>query len=242
MSRPVAALFLAFVPFVVALPSVAAEPTVDAIVAKHLAARGGVERIRAVQSIRQKGRVSAGAGREGLVTREIARPAKTRFEFTVQGVTSVYYSDGDRGFVVSPFDGAAEPVPLPEEAVAEAAEQADIDGPLLDWKAKGHRVELVGREVVDGREAYALKLTLASGAVRHEFLDAKTLLLVRSVATRRFRGRPVKVTTTFGEFKKTKGLVFPRRIDVEAAGRPNRLRVTVDEIEVQSLAFAPPRE
>jgi hypothetical protein len=227
---------MALVAFSSAAPAVAAEPTVDEIVAKHLVARGGLKKIRSVQSIRQKGRVSAGAGREALVTREIVRPARTRFEFTFQGVTSVYYSDGDRGWVASPFDGKSEPSPLSDEAVAEAAEQADIDGPLVDWKAKGHRVELVGRVAMDGRDTYELKLTLASGAVRHEFLDVRSMYLIQSVATRRFRGRPVRITTTFGDFKRTNGLVFPRRIDVEAAGRPNRLRVTVDDIEVRNTS------
>ena len=90
----------------------------------------------------------------------------------------------------------------------------------------------VATEVVDGREVYHLKLTLASGAVRNEFLDVGSLYLVRSITTRQISGRPVEVTTAFGDFKKTKGVVFPRRIDVEAAGRPNRLHVVVDEIEI----------
>jgi outer membrane lipoprotein-sorting protein len=215
-------------------PAAAVEPTVDEIVAKHLEARGGLKRIRAVQRLVQQGRASAGAGREALVKRELARPAKTRFELTVQGVTSVLVSDGEKGWVTSPLDGQFTPTPLPAEVVADAVEQADLDGPLVDWKAKGHRVELEGREVVNGREAHVLKITLASGAVRRDLLDVKSHHLVRSVSTRRFRGRPVQVTTTFGDFRKTKGLVFPRSIEVEAAGRPNRLRVIVDEIEVDS--------
>ena len=232
MRRPGTVRLLVAASLAVGAAATAAEPTVDELIAKHLAARGGVERIRSVQVIRQKGRASAGGGREALVRREIVRPARIRFEFTVQGVTSVYVADGARGFVVDPLDGRAVPEPLPEEALVEAAEQADIDGPLVDWKAKGHRVERVGRAVVDGREADELKLTLASGAVRHDFLDAKSHQLVRSVATRRFRGRSVRTTTTYGEFKKTKGLTFPRLVTVEAEGRPNRLRVHVDEIEV----------
>ena len=222
--------------WVLAPPASAASSSaasVDDIVAKHVAARGGLDRIRSVQSIRQKGRADAGGGREALVTREITRPAKTRFEFTVQGVTSVYVSDGTQGWAMSPVDGEMTRQPLSAEVVAEAAEQADLEGPLVDWKAKGHRVELVGHEVVEGRPAIHLRVTLASGAVRDEYLDAGSHLLVRSVATRHVRGRPVQITTTFGDHKKTKGLVFPRRIEVEAAGRPNRLIVIVDELEVE---------
>jgi len=206
--------------------------TVDEIVARYVAARGGLKKIRSTQTLRQTGRVTAGANRGALVTRELKRPARTRFEFTVQGITGVYVSDGRRGWQVSPFDGDMEPTPLPDEVVNEATEQADFEGPLVDWKAKGHRVELVGREVVGGRATYKLKLTLKSGAVRYEYIDVKTLRLVRTDSTRQVRGRAVQIQTTFGDFKKTSGMLFPRLIEVEAAGRPQRLRVVVDKIEV----------
>lgn len=210
----------------------APDPTLDQIVAKHVAARGGLEKIRAIETLRQKGRMIAGPGREALVTREISRPSRTRFEFTMQGITAVFESDGKRGFKVDPFEGSMDPTPLSDEVVAEAAEQADLEGPLVDWKAKGHRAELLGRTVVGEREAYEIRVTLASGAERREFIDAKSFHLTRSKTTRHVRGRPVGITTTYGDFKKTKGVVFPRRIEVEAAERPGRVLVVVESIEV----------
>jgi len=214
-----------------ALPAAPPE-TAEAIVERHIAARGGLAKIRSIQSLRQKGHVIAGADREGLVTRELMRPGKSRFEFRVQGVTAVYVSDGRNGWRVSPFDGDVGPTPLSDEAVQEAAEQADIEGPLVEWQAKGHQVELVGRETVGGREAYKLKLTLKSGAVLDEYIDVKSLYLVRTDSTRQVRGRAVQIETTFANYKKTVGVAFPRLIEVVAAGRPQRLRITVDEVEV----------
>lgn len=207
-------------------------PTVDEIVAKYVAARGGLKKIRSIQTLRQKGHATAGAGRHALVTREIKRPGRIRFEFTVQGVTGVYASDGQHGWKVSPFDGDMAPAPLPDEVVKDAIEQTDIEGPLVDWRDKGHQVELAGREVIGGRESYKLKLTLKSGVVRHEYLDVKSLHLVRTETTRQLRGRTVQIESTFGDYRKTKGLLFPHLIEVGAAGRPQRLRVVVDEIEV----------
>ena len=95
--------------------------------------------MRSIQTLRQEGRVNAGAGRDGLVTREIKRGGRIRFKFTVQGVAGVFASDGQRGWKVYPFDGEIGPQPLPEDVVMEASEQADIDGPLVDWKSKGTR-------------------------------------------------------------------------------------------------------
>src|SRR5512143_3354481 len=203
----------------------APSPTVDEIVGRYVTARGGIQKLRALQTLRQEGRVSAGAGREGLVTREIKRPGRIRFEFTVQGVTSVFASDGRRGWKVSPLEGEMGPQPLPDEVLVDASEQADIDGPLVDWKGKGSRVELDGRETVDGHDAYKLKLTLASGGVLTAYLDVKSANLVRTDATRQVRGKRVRIETTFGDYRKTGGILFPHLVEVRAAGRPQMLRV-----------------
>jgi outer membrane lipoprotein-sorting protein len=207
-------------------------PTVDKIVAKYVAARGGLSKIRSVQTLRQKGHVTAGPNREGLVTRELKRPARTRFEFKVQGVTSVFVSDGKKGWKVDPFSGNADLQPLSEQVVAEAAEQGDFEGPLVDWKAKGHKIELTGQEELAGRPAYKLKVTLQSGGVRYDYIDAATMNLVRSDTTRQIRGRAVQIQTTFGDFKKTDGLLFPRFVEVAAAGRPDKMRIDVESVEV----------
>ena len=98
-------------------------------------------------------------------------------------------------------------------------------------RPRGTRVELAGQEDLAGRPAYKLKVTLASGGVRYDYIDAKSMNLVRT-STRQVRGRPVQIQTTFGDFKKTDGLLFPRFVEVAAAGRPNKMRIDVESIEV----------
>ena len=207
-------------------------PSVDDIVARHVAAVGGLDKIRSIQTLRERGHITAGADRQALVLRERKRPDRTRFELTTQGVTAVFVSNGEQGWKVSPFDNDVEPTPLAEEAVAEASEQADIEGPLVDWKQKGHTIELVGTATVRGREAYKVKLTLASGDVRHEYIDVKTMLRTRTESTRTVRGRPLEIETTYSDYKKVGGVQFPHLVEVVAAGRPQMLRVLVERIEV----------
>lgn len=222
----------------------APSPTAEEIVGRYVAARGGIQKLRALKTLRQEGRVDAGAGRVGLVTREIKRPGKVRFEFTVQGVTNVFASDGQRGWKVSPLEGEMGPQPLPDEVLTDAREQADIDGPLVDWKAKGSKVELVGREAVDGHDAYKLKLTLKSGGILTAYLDVKSASLLRTDATRLVRGKQVRIETTFGDYRKTGGILFPHLVEVRAAGRPQLLRIVVDKVEVnpelKDARFSPP--
>jgi hypothetical protein len=116
--------------------------------------------------------------------------------------------------------------------VREAVEQADIEGPLVDWKAKGHRLELAGRGPIDGHDAWKLKLTLRSGAVRFEYLDVTSFARLRSESTRLVRGRPLQLQTTFSDYRKKGGVLFPYRIDVTAVGRPQRVSITVKKVEV----------
>ena len=219
-------------------------PTADDIVGRYVTARGGIQKLRALQTLRQEGRVSAGAGRNGLVTREIKRPGRIRFEFTVQGVTSVFASDGQRGWKVNPREEKSGLQPLPEEALVDAREQADIDGPLVDYQSKGSRIELVGREIVGGHDAWKLKVTLKSGGALTAYVEVKSANLVRTDATRLVRGRRVSVETTFGDYRKTGGILFPHLVEVRAAGRPQLVRIVVDKVEVNpplsDARFTPP--
>ncbi|MGH9389710.1 MAG: hypothetical protein ACRD1Z_08855 [Vicinamibacteria bacterium] len=210
----------------------ASAQSLDEIVAQHVQALGGIERLRAIQSLRMSGRVTAGGGREALVVREILRPDKIRTEFTLQGVTGVYAFDGERGWKVAPFEGSYAPEPMEEEEASQAADQADIEGPLVDWKAKGHRVALVGKETLEGRDVYKLEVTLEGGSMMQQYLDATTFLRVRTESTRLVRGHRVELETTFDDYRSVQGVFFPHSIETGAVGRPRRLTIRVEEIEV----------
>jgi hypothetical protein len=181
------------------------------------------------------GRAIAGPGRDAIVRREIARPGRIRTEFVFQGTTGVYAWDGSAGWRVSPLDGGFEPEPLPAEDAAAAVEQTDIEGPLVDWKAKGHAVELVGKEALPGGPAYRLKVTLKSGPVRHVWVDAASGLVVRTLSTRPVRGHEVALETVFGDYRETGGVAFARSIETGVAGRPRRLRIAVETVEVNPV-------
>jgi hypothetical protein len=213
------------------VPTAASAQTIDELVARHIAARGGRDALAAVRTVRMAGRAIAGPGREARVRRETARPGRIRTEFVFQGTTGVYAWDGTAGWRISPLDGALDPEPLGEDAAALAAEQADFDGPLVDWKAKGNAVELLGQDPQPDGPAQKLKVTLKTGAVRYLWLDATTGLLVRSELARKLRGRDLTFETVFGDYKETGGVRFPRKVETGVRGRPQRLRIVVDSVE-----------
>src|SRR5204863_3410047 len=137
-----------------------------------------------------------------------------RVQFTIQGATAVFASNGTTGWKVSPFEDDMALKDLPDQVTHEAIEQADIEGPLVDWKAKGHIVELVGNETVNGRAAYKLKLTMKSGTVRYEYIDVVSHFEVRADSTRQVKGYDLQIQTTFTDHKMTSGVLFPRKIEI----------------------------
>jgi outer membrane lipoprotein-sorting protein len=219
--------------FSVLLVACSAPSPVDEIVASNLVARGGIERIRALSSIRHVGTATASGGRVAQLVREIKRPGMFRLEFSYQGTTSVFANDGETGWEVAPLKGVFEPrVVEPEADSAGEVDQRDIEGPLVDWRGKGHLVELVGREILPGGEAFKLKVTLADGTVRYDYVDVETRLVVRSDFTRILRGRPVVLENSFSDFREVDGLVFPFRIETRVQNRPEVIAISVDEIEL----------
>lgn len=208
--------------------------TVDSLIARHLEARGGVHRLEAIQTLSMSGRAIAGPGLEALVTREVRPPGRIRTEFAHQGVTAVYACDGSRCWYVAPMSGTFEPELMSPSDTSLAIEQADVLG-LSDWKAKGHRIEMMGKETIDGRETYKLKVTLSGGAVYTAYLDVESALLVRKERTRTLGDRTIEVETTFGDFRPVGGVVFPHSIRSSAKGQSESLEVIVEEIEINAL-------
>ena len=221
-------------PLVVALAAACSTPSpVDEIVASNLAARGGMERIQALQSIRETATVTASGGRIAQVVREIKRPGLYRLEFSYQGTTSVYAIDGATSWQVAPLQGSFEPEIVEADLEAAAGiDRTDLEGPLVGWREKGHTVELVGRETLPGGEAFKLRVTLAGGGVRHDWVDVASRHIVRSEVTRTIRGRQALLENTFSDFRETGGLVFPHRIETRVAERPEVLTITIDSVEL----------
>jgi len=216
----------------VAFPAGVRGETLDSLIARHVAARGGMERLEAIQTVRMSGRATAGPGKEALVMREVRAPGRIRTEFAFQGVTAVYACDGSRCWYVAPLSGSFDAKLMSEADTSLAIEQADILGPLVNWKAKGHSVELLGKEAIDGQETFKLKVTLSGGGLQILYLDAESALVVRRVRTWTLGSEAVEVETTFSDFRSVGGVVFPHSIKSGSKARPDVLEVIVEEAEL----------
>lgn len=215
---------------VMAMP--AAAQTVDEIVAKTMEARGGEAKLRAVKSVRLTGRIEVGPGMEAPMTMEMKRPEMLRMEFTVQGMTGIQAYDGKGGWQVMPFMGKKDPEPMAADDLKNIQDEADFDGALMDYKSKGNKVEYLGKEKVEGADAYKLKVTKKSGIEETMFIDVDSGLEVKSVTKTTIRGSETEITTTLSDYRSVEGLLFPFAIESGSANSPQKQRITIEKIEL----------
>ena len=218
--------------------------TADEIINKHLEARGGKDKIKAVQAARMTGKMVMGQGMEAPITMELARPNKMRLEFTLQGMTGIQAYDGKSGWSVMPFMGKKEPEAMSADEIKQAEDQADMDGILVDYKEKGHQVEYVGKEDVEGTPAYKLKVTKKNGDVVNVYIDAESYMDIKESGKVKVRGQEIESQTTYGDFKPVDGLIFPFSIEQKPQGAPAGMVITISKIEVnpalEATRFAMP--
>src|SRR5260370_11792762 len=171
-------------------PVAGAAQAADEMVKKVLDARGGTDKIKAVLSQRVTGRVSFAPGMEGTFVVELKRPQKMHTEISVESQKIIRIYDGKgNGWVVNPFAENKDVQPMSTEDLKTISDEADFDGPLVDYKAKGNQIELAGKEDLDGKPAYRLKLTSQNGEVRFYLFDASSFLLLQWEGTPKIEGK-----------------------------------------------------
>ena len=236
MGRFIPTLVICGVVALAARNSAAGAETAQDLVRKSIDARGGLEKLKAIRSVEET--ISAnqmGADLTGRIV--MKRPGRLRIEMNFQGKTMIRACDGKTAWSVVPFHGSPDPQEMPADEAKPLIEQADIDGPLVDFRSKGYRIELVGREDVEGAPADKLKVTNAGGDVSYIYLDAETGLRVRQSSRRRQQGSEVDVDTYLSNYKPVEGVLFPFSIETRIQGKPAgkvvvhdiRLNVALDD-------------
>jgi len=206
--------------------------TVDELIEKNIQAKGGREKIQAIKTLRMTGKMAMGQGMEAPITMEIARPDKMRTEFVFQGMTGVQTYDGKDGWALMPFMGKTTAEPISGKQLEALKEQADFDGLLMDYKAKGHQVELVGKEDLEGTPTWKLKVIKKNGDIGYYWLDAESFLEIKASGKTNVNGQEIQGETWFGDYKETGGVIFAHSVENKAIGMPGSMTITIDKIEV----------
>lgn len=211
------------------------------IVDKNVAARGGLQAWRAVQTMSLSGKLGAGGNQRATLqvpvsgkrasetaiassrpaeevqlpfVMEVKRPRKMRFELQFNGTTAIQVYDGANGWKLRPFLNRNVVEPYTADELKISSMQADLDGPLVDYAAKGTKIELVGMEKVEDRDTYKLKLTMKNGSAIHVWIDAQTFLEAKIEGQpRRLDGTDHPVEVYFRDYRPVDGLQIPYALE-----------------------------
>jgi outer membrane lipoprotein-sorting protein len=238
-------------------PSSAANLTAEQVVEKNVAARGGLQAWRAVQTLSMSGKADAGGNEtptrpvQGVTTNgvqlpkrpaeqvqlpfrlELKRVRKSRLELDFSGKTAVQVYDGTNGWKLRPFLNRHEVETYTPDELKAATLQSDLDGYLIDHAAKGTKVELEGTDKVEGNEAYRLKLTFKDGRTLHLWVDANTFLETKIEGTpRRLDGKYHPVETYYRDYRTVSGLMIPYLMETKVQGVKQSEKIEIENVAV----------
>ena len=211
----------------IAAAAAQAPATVDEIVAKNLAAKGGAEKLRAITSVKTRGRIKGPRGDVPLVVWTM-RPNLMRREMTADGQTQVVAFDGKALWGINPALGGR-----PQEITGPGADRTrqdadDFDSVLLDYAKKGYKVEVVPNE--SAAAGPRLKVTKKNGTVQEIHLSPDTFLEDKITMEVEQAGRKGVLAMELSNYKSVDGMMVPFTIRQTLNGQL-AAEVQYDQIE-----------
>jgi len=161
------------------------------------------------------------------------RPDKYMQEFDVQDQTGYQVYDGQMAWMTAPWTPDPRPQVMPEDRTVDLRSRADFDGPIYNWKAKGHKAELEGVDTLGNAKAYKIKLTRADAAIEYYFIDSESFLLIKKSSFRKMQGQDVEIENFFKDFRTINGIMFSFESENLMGGNPYSL-IQYDTIEVDA--------
>jgi hypothetical protein len=205
--------------------------TAEELVSKNTLARGGIEKLKAIHTLRMSGKLQQGSFMLGFAE-DTKAPDQLRQTVTLQGMNLIEAYDGSVGWRISPFAGKKDAELIGEDDLRGLQESADFYGPLVDYQAKGNRIEYLGHGTVDGDDAYRLKVTLKNGDIKYYYLDPETFLEIRTETIQFIHGSVRETYSEMGSYKLVNGVYFPFALESGSMKNPEfTAKIRIDKIE-----------
>jgi outer membrane lipoprotein-sorting protein len=210
----------------------------DELITRNVEARGGLDKIEAIHTLSMQGqlRFAGDFGSIDLGFMQVKKaPDSLRTEASVQGLTQVQVWNGKEAWKIDPFQGRKDAERMTDDDARALADDAAIGGPLVNYQARGSKVEYLGTEDVDGTEAHKIKVTLKNGDIQTVYLDPDHFIEIRIVTQRKVRGTEVEDITDFGDYERVAGVYFPLSISSHTKGEGGTSQITIDKAEANTV-------
>ena len=213
----------------VSISGMAQEMNLDEILAKYHQTIG-TDKVKEWNTLVMTGKSTA-QGMEFPLTFYIKRPGKMRGEVEIQGNKMLQIFDGTTGWSVIPWSGSSDPQDMTPDDIKGMKEQADLEGILYNWKEKGHKIELLGKEDLEGTPVYKLKVTLADGNIETFFIDAENFVTIKIANVTKIQGNDTESESYMSNYKDVSGALMPFAIENKVKGQTVS-NVVIDKYEI----------
>jgi hypothetical protein len=208
--------------------SAAKAQTADEIINKHITAIGGKEAWTKINSMKMEAGISVQGMDIPVIIYQVHNKGQ-RQEYTVMNMTGYTIISSEGGWSFSPMEGQTKPEPMTADALKAAQDGLDIQGDLLDYAAKGHKVEYLGKEDVDGTEAFKIKVVRKSGNEVVYFIDPSNYYIIKVANKMKVNGQEIEQKVNLSNYQKLpEGIVVPFTMEMPGVPAP----VAIKKVEV----------
>jgi len=204
--------------------------SVDEIIKNNLEAKGGVDKINALKTVKMTGKLMMQSF-EMPYTMWFKKPSQVKMEMVFQGATMIMAYNGNMVWQISPFTGSTDAQELTGEQADQVKDSAEMmDEPFIDYEKKGYKIELMGKEDLEGTEVFKLRLTRKSGQATDYFIDAENFIELKTSTTRKKQdGAEIKIDTILGDYKPVAGVMMPHSISFSV--NQMSMNITINAVE-----------
>jgi len=208
--------------------------TVDDVIQKYSKAMGGLPAFKAIKTMKTTGTITT-QGVDLALTSQIINGKAVRTDVQAMGQSVINaYKDG-KGWKINPFAGVTTVTDMTPEELIDFKSQSMIASQLMDYKARGHKVELQGQEDVEAIKTYKIKLTNKDdNKVTTYFISVADNTIIKSVSTRQIQGQEIEIETFYSDIKDFNGLKFPMLRTQKMQGQ------VFQEIKIANIEFNVP--
>lgn len=227
--------------------SVTMAQSADEIINRYYDVTGGRAKWTQIKSVRYSGKYEFGQGIEAPFSLLLGKSSGQdclRGEFSFQGLTAIQVITGDSGWAIMPFQGNKTAEPLPADAIRSMKTSMDIQGPLFDYAAKGHKVEYIGKDDLEGSETYKIKCILNSGDVVYYYFDSESGLLLKESQITKLKDKEVTADNIYAEYTKVDfGITIPFQTETkgDAGSQISRVNAVTVNPEINAADFIKPK-
>lgn len=207
-----------------------ADMTLDDVVAKCIEASGGQDAYKSINTLKITAKMHV-QGMELPVIAYVKKPDMGRIEVVFQGMKIITAFNATMGWSINPMQGETEAKKMPEEAFVRLKEGLQIDHDFIDFQKRGHTLELMGKEEMDGTPVFKLKMTKKSGDISYLFVDAEYFLVIKQISKVKRGENEYESEEIFGDYREVSGIMMAHSTETKMSGKTVQ-QSTIEKVEV----------